>query len=116
MDPFGKFNPISNVLNAISSNQKLVSGNVANAHTPGYTAKSTTFSQLLYNQHSPFETTMSKKMGSSLQPLGTMETGETVNMKHEMITMQKNMLFYSMTTRRAASIFNMLRTSSQIGR
>ncbi len=116
MDPFGKFNQVTNVLGAVSTNQKLVSANIANAHTPGYTGKSTTFSQLLYNQHSPFETVMSKKMGSSLQPLGNMETGKSVNMKHELITMQKNMLFYSMTTRRAASIFNMLRTSSQIGR
>ncbi len=116
MDPFAKFNPIANVLNAVSNNQKLVSSNISNAQTPGYTAKSTTFSQLLYNQHSPFETKMSKQMGSSLQPLGHMETGQPVNMKQELLTMQKNMLFYSMTTRRAASVFNMLRTSSQIGR
>jgi flagellar basal body rod protein FlgB len=115
-DPYARFYPVANMLGAISQHQKLVSSNLANAHTPGYTTKSASFSDLLYHQDSPFEVPLAKKLGSSLNPLGVTDTGEPVNLQQQMIDMQKNMLFYSIASRRAASIFNSLRTASQIGR
>ena len=115
-NPYDHFIPIANMLNAVTAKQKLVSNNIANAQTPGFTAKSATFSQLLYNLDNPYETRLARKMGSSLQPLGAMETGEPVNLQKEMIDMQKNTLLYSMATRRASSVLNTLRTASQIGR
>lgn len=115
-DPYAKFTPVLDTLNAISRRQQMISGNIANVHTPGYTAKTAEFSDLLFNVSSPFETKLAKQMGASLSPMSAQDSGEPVNLQKEMLQMQKNMLFYSMTTRRAASIFNSLRTASQIGR
>ena len=116
MNVFAKFGPAMDILNAVSERQKLVTSNIANAHTPGYKGKHVSFSQLLYNEHSPYETRLAKKMGTSLQPLGMMDSGKEVDLKEEMIDMQKNMLFFSMSSRRVSSIFSTLRTASQIGR
>ncbi len=113
---YDKFSSAHGVLKAVASSQEMVSGNIANSHTPGYTAKSLSFSQLIGNQHNPFETRLARKMGSSQSPMAVGETGLPVDLRKEMITMQKNMLFYSMATRRTSSIFNTLRTASQIGR
>ncbi len=115
-DPYARFNPVLDTLNAISRRQQMISGNIANVHTPGYTAKKAEFSDLLFNVKSPFETRLAKQMGSTLSPMSSHDSGAPVNMQQEMLEMQKNMLFYSMATRRAASIFNSLRTASQIGR
>ncbi len=105
---------ISHTLSAISEKQKVVSNNIANAHTPGYTAKSLNFADVLGQTNTPFETGLSMKMGKTIDMTG--ETGVPVDLQKEMIDMQKNMLFYSMATRRTSTIFNTLRTASQIGR
>src|ERR1044072_418013 len=101
-------------LNAISERQRLSSANIANAHTPGYTAKHVSFADLLKTDN-PFEIALSQKMGSKLVESNE-DTGTPVDLQKELIDMQKNMLFYSMTTRRASTIFNTLKTASQIGR
>lgn len=106
-------NNIAYTLKAISERQKLVTNNVANAHTPGYTAKEVSFSDLL-NADSPFETRLSQEMGQRM-PEAT-STGMPVDLQKEMIQMQKNMLFYGMASRRASTIINTLKTASQIGR
>ncbi|MBK8190023.1 MAG: hypothetical protein IPK79_06190 [Vampirovibrionales bacterium] len=115
-EPFAKFAPIAETLSGLSYSQQLVSSNIANAQTPGYTAKNVSFADVISSQNSPFETRLSKEMGKTCQPLSMVDSGEPVNLQQQMILMQKNMLFYSMATRRAATIFNTLRTASQIGR
>ncbi len=102
------------IFSAVSQRQKIVSANIANAQTPGYTAKSASFSDLLQAQ-SPFETDLSRKMGNKLTDVST-ETGKPVDLQKELVEMQKNMLFYNMATRRATSIFTGLKTASQVGR
>ena len=105
--------PITGALNAISERQKLVGGNIANAHTPGYTAKQVSFSDLLKTDN-PFETNLSREMGGVLSQ--ETNTGQPVDIQHELIEMQKNNLYYSMVTRRASSVFTMLKAAGQIGR
>lgn len=113
---FHQLSPIQNVLNAISDSQKWVSSNIANAHTPGYTAKSVSFSEVLSDHNNPFETSLSQKMGPSMDGFSFEDTGKPVNLQEQLIQTQKNTLFYGMATRRLTSIITSLRTASQIGR
>lgn len=101
-------------LNAISERQRMTSANLANAHTPGYTAQHVSFADLL-RADNPFETALSQKMGSKATAISS-DSRQSVDMQRELIDMQKNMLYYSMVTRRASSIFTSLRTASQVGR
>lgn len=110
------FENIGSVIHSIARRQEVNSNNVANANTPGYQAKSLSFSDVLGNLNNPFETRMSHKMGSSNIALDETSTGMPVDLQKELIEMQKNTLFYSVATRRASTIFNTLRTASQIGR
>lgn len=105
--------PVTGALRAISDRQKLVSGNIANAHTPGYVAKRVSFSDLLKSD-TPFETDLSHQMGSVLSQ--ETNTGQPVDLQQELIEMHKNMLYYNMVTRRASSVFTMLKAAGQIGR
>ncbi len=106
--------PVLTSLEAISKRQKLVSNNIANAHTPGYTAKAVSFSDLLHNMQNPFETDLSRKLGTTLPD--AVSTGAPVSLQTELIEMQKNTLFYGMVTRRASTLFNNMRAATQIGR
>lgn len=111
---FPDISQISLTLRAISDRQKVNSANLSNAQTPGYVARELNFADLLKTDN-PFETALSQKMGSRLSEM-TSETGVPVDIQKELIEMQKNMLFYSMTTRRASTIFNGLKAASQVGR
>jgi flagellar basal body rod protein FlgB len=113
-DPTANLNGVTNILRAVSERQRLTSNNIVNANTPGYQALEVTFAQLLSKMDSPFETALSQKMGAVKEE--AYGSGAPVNLQKELIDMQKNNLFYGMATRRASSIFNMLRTSAQIGR
>ena len=108
-----KLNQLGFTLKAISERQKLVTNNVANAHTPGYMAKDISFSDLL-QMDNPFETRLSQEMGKRTPEANS--TGLPVDLQKEMIEMQKNMLFYGMASRRVSTVFNTLKTASQIGR
>lgn len=101
-------------LTAISNVQRMTSANIANAHTPGYTERSVSFSEIL-KTNNPFETALSQKMGSKLSEMNT-DTGNPVDLQKQLVEMQKNMLFYSMVSRRASSIFNALKGATQVGR
>lgn len=101
-------------LTSISARQRLTSANIANAQTPGYTAREMSFAEVL-KADNPFETNLSQKMGSKLNEMNN-NTGLPVDLQKELVDMQKNLLFYSMTTRRAASVFNTLKNASQVGR
>lgn len=114
MDLLPDISRVHGALQAISDRQKVNSANLSNAHTPGYTAREVHFADLL-NADNPFETQLSRKMGSKLTEAGT-TTGTPVDIQKELIEMQKNMLFYSMVTRRTSSIFTHLKTASQVGR
>jgi len=103
-----------NYMAAISQRQSLTSANIANAQTPGYTAKSVSFSDLL-QADSPFETKLSHQMGSHMSEIST-DTGMSVDLQKELIDMQKNLLYYSMVSRRASSIVSNLKAASQVGR
>ena len=113
MDFFG-INSIATTLHALSEKQKINSNNIANAHTPNYQAKDVSFADLLGHMNQPFETRLSQKMGT--QMADAMSTGAPVDLQKELLDMQKSMLFYTMTTRRASSIFSGLRNAAQIGR
>jgi len=101
-------------MSAIAQRQSLTSANIANAHTPGYTAKSVNFADLLKTTN-PFETDLSHKMGSQMSAAST-DTGVSVDLQKELIDMQKNLLFYSMVSRRASSIVSNIKAASQVGR
>jgi flagellar basal-body rod protein FlgB len=106
--------PIMQNFSAISERQRLSSANIANAHTPGYTARSASFSDLL-KANNPFETDLSRKMGSKVSEINN-NTGLPVDLHKELIEMQKNMLFYTMETRRATTLFTGLKSAAQVGR
>lgn len=108
--------PSINMLNAITERQKVVSNNIANAHTPGYNARQVSFSDLLIGLNNPFETRLSKEMGRSLQQDEAMATNHPVDLQEEMLSQQQNFLYFSMASRRLTTIFTTLRTASQIGR
>lgn len=110
------FNPMMSVMNAVMSSQKTVSSNIANAQTPGYTAKSTDFTQVMFGMQNSLETKMAQKFGSSLSDMGTLDSGEPVKLQNEMIQMQKNLLYYNMASRRLNSVITALKSSTQIGR
>jgi flagellar basal body rod protein FlgB len=110
----GYLAPVMQSLSAISERQKMTSANIANAHTPGYTAKSASFSDLLQASN-PFETDLSQKLGSRVAEVNY-NSGTPVDLQKELIEMHKNFLFYSMVTRRASSIFTGLKAAAQAGR
>ena len=114
ISPDASLRPVLQSLAAISERQKLVSANIANSQTPGYTARHVSFSDLLKTDN-PFETALSQRMGSKLSEMST-DTGMPVDMHQELIEMQKNLLYYSMVTRRASSVFSHLKTAAQVGR
>ncbi|MGE0201434.1 MAG: flagellar basal body rod protein FlgB [Candidatus Melainabacteria bacterium] len=105
---------IEHALGTISEYQRVISNNIANVQTPGYRAQKMNFADVLSAQNNPFETSLSRRMGSSRVDIAT--TGQPVDLQHEMIEMQKNNLYYNMATRWAATYFRNLRTASQIGR
>ncbi len=108
--------PSVQVINAISERQKIVSNNIANASTPGYRAQQVSFADLMNHMNSPFETSLSKKMGPSPVTEEAISTGGAVKLQNELIEMQKNNLFFGMATRRLTTIFTGLKTASQVGR
>lgn len=87
-DPVGYLNK---VLDAVASQQQTSMHNMANARTPGYTAKAMPFEQVLRESNNPFETDLSAKMGR-LSGLAN-DTGKPVEMVSEMAALQKKSLY-----------------------
>jgi len=116
LDPIlGQMNQLTQVLGAVSERQQVNSHNLANAQTPGYTEKNISFAEML-QQSSPLETRMSKQMGRPLVNTETNDTGQPVNIQRQLLEMQKNMLFYSMATRRMSTVISAIKTATQVGR
>lgn len=114
IDLNGSLNPALMAMQATTKRQRVISNNIANAATPGYVAKSISFSDLLNEMNNPFQTKLAQKMGTMTED--AISTGAPVSLQKEMIEMQKNMLFYSMASRRASSFFTNMRTAIQTGR
>jgi len=112
---YGNIDQITSIINGLSGQQKVLSNNVANAHTPGYVRQTYSFSDVLGNLNNPFENDLSRKMGST-GPSASSEGEGGVDIAHEMIEMQKVFLNYSMVTRRASTVFSNIRRASQIGK
>lgn len=107
---------VEKIISGLSMQQKVISNNVANVHTPHYARQTYNFSDVLSNLQNPFETDLSRKMGSMMGSVLAQETGQPVNLATEMVDMQKTFLNYTMVTRRASTIFNNIRRATQIGR
>ncbi|MFM7390406.1 MAG: flagellar basal body rod protein FlgB [Vampirovibrionales bacterium] len=110
---------LSNTLGGLTMVQKIVANNIANANTPGYTAQKADFASVMGLASHPMETSLSVRMGNqTLQKLMVegSPTGQKVNLQEEMVTMQKNLLFFSIATRRLATTITNLKASGNIGR
>lgn len=101
------------ILDLISQRQQAIGANLANFQTPGYIRQDVDFKRYIGNVESALETKLSRSMGTS--PLAMLKGGE-VNVSNEMLIMQKNMLFYSIATRRVTTAIQELKTIAQVGR
>jgi flagellar basal-body rod protein FlgB len=110
------FAPIRGLMGAINTRQNIAASNLANAQTPGYTAKAASFSDLLANSSAPFDTKLSKQFGNGLVDTATQDTGEPVKMERELLTLQENSMLYSVATRRLSTIISAMKTATQVGR
>jgi flagellar basal-body rod protein FlgB len=110
---------LSGLLSAISHRQQVTSNNIANVHTPNFTPTHISFADMLGAPANQFETRLAKKMGNSLvsaMAQATDDSGQGVVLQDELMDMQKNLLFYSLATRRLSSLITSLRTAGQVGR
>ncbi len=109
---------IDRMVTGLTDEQKVISNNIANSHTPGYVRQEYNFADVLGNLNNPFETDLSRKMGSMKGSSFAQEEGiaKPVDLAREMVEMQKVFLNYSMVTRRASTIFSNIRRATQIGR
>lgn len=113
---FNKLNPIDKsqfVLDAISKKQEVMAANVTNANTPGYVRRDVSFNQILDTANSPLETKLSEKIGPN--PFFLQEEGE-VDLKKELVEMQKNSMYYAVATRRMTSVISQIRTVANVGK
>jgi len=101
----------NNVLDAIAKKQEMIANNVANANTPGYVRKDASFSQLL-NIDTPLEPELSRRIGPN--PFIASEGGD-VDLKQELVEMQKNSMYYAVATRRMSSIITQMKTVTNVG-
>ncbi|MCK7485699.1 MAG: flagellar basal body protein [Bacillus subtilis] len=101
------------IMNLIAKRQQTIGSNLANVNTPGYVRQDVNFEQYLGILNSPLETKLSKKMGSS--PLINKDGGE-VSPSAELLAMQKNMLMYTMSTRRVSALIQTFKTVAQVGK
>ena len=111
-----KLSPIDKtqvILDAISKKQEVMAANVTNVNTPGYVRRDVSFNQILATANSPLETELSEKIGPN--PFFLQEDGE-VDLKKELIEMQKNSMYYAVATRRMSSILTQLRTVANVGK
>lgn len=100
----------------LTNQQKAISNNIANAHTPGYTRQTYSFSDVLGNMSNPYENRLSQRMGAMIDTSLGEDGGEPVDLAREMVDMQKVYLNYSMVTRRMSTVFGNLRRATQLGR
>ncbi len=113
---FDKLNSIDKslvILDAISKRQEVMAANVTNANTPGYVRRDVSFNQILSGANTPLETKLSEKIGPN--PFFLQEEGQ-VDLKKELVEMQKNSMYYAVATRRMTSIISEIRTVTNVGK
>ena len=111
-----RLNPIDKsqmILDAISKKQEVMAANVTNANTPGYVRRDVSFNQILATANSPLETKLSEKIGPN--PFFLDEDGQ-VDLKQELVEMQKNSMYYAVATRRMTSVITQMRTVTNVGK
>ena len=101
------------ILDAISKKQEVIAANVTNANTPGYVRRDVSFSQILATANSPLETKLSEKIGPN--PFFLQE-GEQVDLKKELVEMQKNAVYYAVATRQMSSVITQMKTVVNVGK
>ena len=99
-------------LDAISKKQEVIAANVTNANTPGYVRKDVSFNQILSTANTPLETKLSEKIGPN--PFVVQQEGE-VDLKAELIEMQKNSMYFAVATRRMTSVITQMKTVTNVG-
>ena len=101
------------ILDLIGARQEAVSANIANVNTPGYVKQDISFNQYLGTLSKPLETKLSKKMGPG--PIINEKEGKVI-VAEELMTMQRNALFYSIASRRISLLVQQMKTVTQLGR
>jgi flagellar basal-body rod protein FlgB len=109
---------LSSTLGGLTHMQQVVANNIANANTPGYKAQRADFATTFGLAQNPMETSLSAKMGNnSMNKLLNEGNAEgKVNLQEELVTMQKNLVYFSIATRRLATVITNLKASGNIGR
>ena len=113
------YNPIDSIdggtrlLGLIAARQKMLSNNISNMDTPGYTRQDISFSQFLAPEVSPLETKLSQKMGT--KTIWSEFSDEKVDIGKEFAEMQKNYLTYTLATRKVSSTITQMRTAINMG-
>ena len=101
------------VLDAISKKQEIMASNVTNANTPGYVRRDVSFNQILETAKAPLETDLSVKIGPN--PFFIQEDGQ-VDLKQELVEMQKNSMFYATAARQMSSVITQMKTVLNVGK
>jgi flagellar basal-body rod protein FlgB len=111
-------NPTMQVIGGITQMQQATSSNIVNANTPGYKAKHVSFSAVLEQASSPFETSLSQQMGGGMVAtlLGEAASGGQVNLQREMMTMQENLMNFNLASRHLRTVVTNIRTVSNVGK
>lgn len=101
------------ILDLIAKKQQALGANLTNVNTPNYERQDVDFGQYLSAAGSPLETKLAQTLGPS--PFVNNKGGR-VNVSNELIQMQKNMLFYSIATRKMSSEIQNLKAVLQVGK
>ncbi len=110
---------IEDRLSLNSINQKLISGNLANINTPGYTAKKLSFESALRQSLEDQVLSMVRSNGRHLagdDPVHAMENPEVVeggpvDLDNEMVSLTKNSIEYQYMVNMLNKKFTMLKTA-----
>ena len=110
LDSFGKVNLM---MDLVAQRQRALGANVANVDTPGYVRRDVDFGMYLGSMNSPLET----KLSTALGPSGMIEDrrGEEIDIAQELAEVQKNMIYYTMTTKRMTSLITEMKTVLNVG-
>jgi flagellar basal body rod protein FlgB len=113
LNSFKSLKVTGTLLSLITKNQTVVANNISNLQTPEYVKKNTNFEEVIGSIRSPVLTDLAKEMG----PGPTVSEGDgKVVLEEELVNMQKNFLYYSVASRRAASLVTTLKAMAQVGR
>jgi flagellar basal-body rod protein FlgB len=111
--PNSVFDKTNLILDLLTKRQEAVSSNIANVNTPGYVRQDINFGEYLNTLGCPLETKLSQKLGPS--PIMYQKGGEVI-MSQEMLAMQKNLLYYTIATRKINSTIQEIKSIAQLGR